>query len=195
MRSEENDILKYETENWLAGKLIQSFQKKIIDILSKTNYQSLHEVGCGQGYNMQLISSVKEAKCSGSDISKEALSLAQKRNPLIPFYEAPIYNLPFSNNSFDLVVVSEVLEHLNEPNNALAEIKRITKKYCLLTVPNEPIWRVLNILRGEYLKNWGSPLVHINHWSKREFINLVSRYYEIDTVRTSLPWVIILGRK
>lgn len=191
----DNDALKYETKNWLAKKLIQSFQKNIVDILSVLDYQSLHEVGCGQGYNIQLLSSIKKADCTGSDISKEALSLAKKRNPEINFFKASIYSLPFPNNSFDLVVASEVLEHLESPQKGLLEIKRITKKYCLLTVPNEPLWRIFNIIRGKYLKDWGNPPTHINHWSKKKFVNLVNQYFDIETVQISLPWIIILAYK
>lgn len=191
----EDDALKYKTKNWLAQKLIESFQKKIIEILSRLDYQSLHEVGCGQGYNMELLISIKKADCSGSDISPEAISLAKKRNPETVFLKASVYHLPFEGNSFDLVVASEVLEHLENPTKGLSEIKRITKKHCLLTVPNEPIWRILNMLRGAYWKNWGNTPGHINHWSKEQFIRLVSQYFKIDKVKSSLPWIIILAHK
>ena len=191
----DNDVLKYESKNLLAKRLIRSFQKSIVNILSEIDYRFLHEVGCGQGYNMQLLKSVKKTDCTGSDISREALFLAKKRNPDINFFKASIYDLPFDDNSFDVIVASEVLEHLDSPQNGLSEIKRITKKYCLFTVPNEPIWRILNVLRGKYLGSCGNPLTHINHWSKKSFVNLISQYFKIDKVKTSLPWIIVLAHK
>ena len=193
MEYKDNDVLKYETESWLAQRLIRSFQKTVVEILSELNYQSMHEVGCGQGYNLQLLSSIKKADCSGSDISQSALSLAGKRNPRIVLFEASIYNLPFPDSNFDLVVASEVLEHLDKPEKALREIKRVTKKYTLLTVPNEPFWRIINVLRGKYLRNWGNPPTHINHWSKSKFTDLVSQYFKIEQIKTSLPWLIVLA--
>ena len=188
----DSDISKYETKNWLAKWLIQSFRKKIADILLPLNYKTLHEVGCGEGYNMNFLWSIKSAGYSGSDISVEALVLAKKRNPGVIFLNASIYQLPFLDASYDLVVASEVLEHVSDPEVALKEIKRITNKYCLLTVPNEPYWRILNILRGKYLLNWGNPPTHLQHWSVNKFTNLVSQYFKIIEVKTSLPWQIIL---
>ncbi|MFC1701120.1 class I SAM-dependent methyltransferase [Patescibacteria group bacterium] len=193
--SSDNDIIKYKSKNLISQILIRSFQKSIVDVLLELDYQSLHEVGCGQGYNMKLLTSIKPVDCSGSDISEEALLLAKKNNPEVKFLRTSIYNLPFADNNFDLVVASEVLEHLDNPQNGLLEIKRITKKYCLLTVPNEPIWRILNILRGKYLKDYGNPSTHVNHWSKKTFINLVNQYFKIKKVKISLPWMIVLACK
>lgn len=186
---------KYETKNPLARKLIQSFQKVVRGLLSDLDYYSLHEVGCGDGYNMQVLASVKEAKCSGSDIEEGALTLAKKRNPRVSFSKASVYHLPFQENAFDIVVACEVLEHLDNPHQALSEIKRITQKYCLLSVPNEPIWRILNMLRGKYWKSWGNTPDHINHWSKKQFTQLVGQYFKIDKIKTPLPWTIILAHK
>lgn len=189
------DFAKYETNNPLARKLVRSFQRAIVDLLSGIDYQSLHEVGCGDGYNMEVLVSIKEADCSGSDIEKDALILAKERNPSVAFLEASVYQLPFRDNSFDVVVICEVLEHLEYPIKALLEVKRVTKKYCLLSVPNEPIWRILNIARGAYWKNWGNTPGHINHWSKKQFICLVSQYFKIDKVKNPLPWTLVLSHK
>jgi ubiquinone/menaquinone biosynthesis C-methylase UbiE len=186
---------KYKTKNPLARILIWSFQKTIVDLLSDIDYQSLHEVGCGDGYNMQVLTSIKEAEYSGSDIEEGALILAKKRNPRVDFLKASVYNLPFPEDSFDIVVICEVLEHLKNPQKALSEVKRITKKYCLLSIPNEPLWRILNMARGAYWKNWGNTPGHINHWSKKQFIHLVSQYFEIDKVKNPLPWTLILTHK
>lgn len=190
-----DDALKYETKNWLARRLIRAFQKKIKKILSDIDYRALHEVGCGQGYNLRSLSSIKKAEISGSDISEEALASAKKNVPEAELIVASVYQLPFSDNSFDLVVASEVLEHLGNAEKGLEEIKRISRRYCLLTVPQEPLWRILNFCRGKYWRTWGNPPVHLNHWSKIDFVKLVSRYFKIIKAETSLPWVIVLGEK
>lgn len=189
----EYERLKYETRNFIAKKLIQCFHKTIIKILLDLDYKFLHEVGCGDGYNMQVITSVKKAQYSGSDIEEGALVLAKQRNPKVNFLKTSVYNLPFKENSFDMVVASQMLEHLDRPQDALQEIKRVTKKYCLLSVPNEPIWRILNMLRGEHWNNLGNFSEHINHWSKKAFINLINQYFEIDVIKTPLPWIIIVA--
>ena len=73
----ENDAEKYQRENWLARKLISNFQKKLAEILLSIDYQTLHEVGCGEGFSSQFFNSVEKANYSGSDVSNQALRLAE----------------------------------------------------------------------------------------------------------------------
>jgi hypothetical protein len=67
----------------------------------------------------------------------------------------------------------------------------ITKKDLILSVPNEPIWHILNMLRGKYLSALGNTPGHYQHWSKNQFIKFVSKYAEIIEVKTPLPWTLI----
>jgi len=48
-----------------------------------------------------------------------------------------------------------VLEHLPEPSTALREAARVTRRWCIFSVPHEPIWRVLNMARGAILAGVG----------------------------------------
>jgi len=195
MIEREDDSEKYEQENWLAKKMIARFQKKISLLLANLDYNSLHEVGCGEGYSLNFLIRIKEANISASDVSAEALTLAEKKHPQIKFYQASVYKSPFNDNQFDLVVASQVLEHLKNPQKALLEIKRISNNYCLFTVPYEPLWRILNILRGKYLKSLGNPPTHYYHWSKKGIILLVRPYFSKIKIKLLLPWIIILVKK
>ena len=99
---------------------------------------------------------------------------------------------PFNDDTFDLIEAFHILEHLDKPNLALKELYRVTKKYCILSVPNEPIWRILNLLRGAYVRDLGNTEGHINHWSTSSFQKLVSSYFRIVKLATPLPWTILL---
>jgi len=61
-------------------------------------------------------------------------------------------------------------------------------------VPREPIWRILNIARGKYIGDLGNTPGHVNHWSRRGFIDLLSRRFDVVEVRSPLPWTMALCR-
>ena len=82
----------------------------------------------------------------------------------------------FADGEFDLATAIEVLEHVPEPEATLAEMARVARRRLLVSVPREPLWRGLNVARGAYLRELGNTPGHVNHWSKRAFAALLSRY-------------------
>src|SRR3546814_20192987 len=68
---------------------------------------------------------------------------------------ADVMCLPFPDDSFDLVLGIEVLEHVPVPDRALSEIRRVGRESFVLSVPREPIWRMANVARGRYLRDLG----------------------------------------
>lgn len=113
--------------------------------------------------------------------------------PTLQQIEGSIYKLPFEDKSFDTVICSEVMEHLTEPDKGLRELLRVCRRWLVLSVPREPIWRILNVVRCAHLKDFGNTPDHHQHWSKRDFIRWVSEYAEIKEVRSPLPWTIVLA--
>jgi len=105
------------------------------------------------------------------------------------------YELPFRGDSFELVMCSEVLEHIDDPERALKELTRVASKHVLLSAPREPLWRALNVLRGAYLKDWGNTPGHVNHWSAASFERFVASKLEVRRKATPPPWTVLLGRK
>ena len=126
------------------------------------------------------------------DIDPIKIKTAKKNIPLVDCLAGSIYELPFVNNRFNLIICTEILEHLDAPNLALQEIRRVTDKYCILSVPNEPIWSFLNIARGAYISNLGSTPSHVNHWSSKSFQRYVSDYFQIIEVVRPFPWTLLL---
>ncbi|MBI2625269.1 MAG: class I SAM-dependent methyltransferase [Candidatus Nealsonbacteria bacterium] len=98
------------------------------------------ELGCGEGI-FTVLAAKKGARVVATDISRPNLEksrmLAQKESVLdrIEFMEADIENLPFKDNSFDLVVASHVLEHIPNFEKGLSEIYRVTKDKALIALP------------------------------------------------------------
>ena len=96
------------------------------------------------------------------------------------------------DREYDLVICCEVLEHLQTPQRALDEIKRISTGLILLSVPYEPYFSLMNFLTGKNLRRFGNDLDHFQKWSKKEFEAVLLKDFEIISLKSSLPWVIAL---
>jgi hypothetical protein len=71
---------------------------------------------------------------------------------------------------------------------------RVAKRHLLVSVPHEPLWRILNIARGAYVRELGNTPGHVNHWSKRSFVKLLERHGEVVEARLPFPWTMLLVR-
>jgi hypothetical protein len=103
-------------------------------------------------------------------------------------------DLPFADGEFELASAIEVLEHLPDPEHTVGEMARCAASHLLVSVPREPLWRMLNMARGAYWSALGNTPGHLNHWSKRSFVELLSRHGEVAEVRSPFPWTMLLVR-
>lgn len=91
--------------------------------------ESILDVGCASGWFLfQLSKEFPSARCYGIDIYDKGIKYAKKIYPKIEFEVADAHKLPYQKTTFDLVVCTEVLEHLDDPKLAILEIKRVLKK-------------------------------------------------------------------
>lgn len=185
---------KYENSGWVATRLIERFYAAVIDMLDPGSAgQDILEVGCGAGYSTQFI---KAALSSGqqlraTDIGESLLIAASKRNPDVEFFPASVYSLPLADKSVDTILMLEVLEHLEYPKQALAELSRIARKRVVISTPREPIWCLLNFARGKYWRSLGNTPGHIQHWSSNGLMRQVDKQFRLDAIRKPLPWTIL----
>lgn len=195
---------KYQSKNPLRQYFLKNFLKKIINEIILIKPQKILDAGCGEGIILDLISqnlsnngnsTNSEVQLWGIDISKDAIQEAEKRIPVAKLTNGSINSLPYTNNYFDLVVCSEVLEHLKNPSTALNEINRVAKSYLLFSVPNEPWFRLSSFLSGKYLRTLGNHPEHLWNWSKQDIFSLLSGYFTIEKLSTSFPWTILLCSK
>jgi SAM-dependent methyltransferase len=95
---------------------------------------------------------------------------------------------------FDSMIVSHVLEHLEDPETAFQTLLGLSKRYVLVSVPREPVWRVMNMARGKYWGDLGNTPGHIQHWSRSGFLAMLRRHAEVVESRSPLPWTQVLCR-
>jgi hypothetical protein len=86
----------------------------------------------------------------------------------------------------------EVLEHLPDPRRALQEARRVCAGWLVASVPREPIWRFLNLLRGAYWRRLGNTPGHLQHWSKRSFLGMLGEHWAVKRAAAPIPWVLAL---
>lgn len=189
-----DNFKKHTNKNPLQKLLIDNFFSNLLTVVKDLKTNSILDVGCGEGFTL---SRLKEKgigkKLKGLEYSKEAIELGRKTHPDIEIIQGSIYKLPYKNNSFDLVLCTEVLEHLDDPKKALKELARTSRKYLLLSVPNEPYFMLANFLRGKNLSRWGNDIEHIQHWTSREFERLVkNEKLKIISKRYPFPWTMFL---
>ncbi len=189
---------KYNSRNPVARHLMRGFLKSVDKLALPLMHEveTITEIGCGEGNLTAHIASLGNGKViRGCDHSADVISQAkQVHGKNIDFYVRSIYDAD-GRDKADLIVCCEVLEHLEHPQRGLERLRAVTGKYCLLSVPNEPLWRVLNMLRFKYLSSLGNTPGHVNHWRCAEFVDLAGRYFDVLAVRKPLPWVMALCRK
>lgn len=196
MTEESSNIKKYKTKNPLKKFFISRFKRKIINTLQDIETQNILDIGCGEGFIIKEISETyPKLTIEGTDISNESLEKAKKLNPNIKFSQANIYNLPFKENQFDLCLCLEVLEHLRTPEKATIEIKKLSSKYFIFSVPCEPLFSISNMLFGKNVSRLGKDPEHLQYWSKKKFKKFISKDYNIKQTFFSFPWTIILAKK
>jgi methionine biosynthesis protein MetW len=96
------------------------------------------DVGCGDGVLGHFLIKEKGCVVYGLDISKTALELARKRKLIVNLCDVSQDNFPFENETFDVVILACILEHVPFPEHTLQESERVLKRggLMLITIPN-----------------------------------------------------------
>ena len=182
---------KYGSRNPVARRLMDGFLGAMRELYDARPDETVVEIGCGEGELLSRLVAWRPARRHfGFDVSREIL-LEARRHPGITVALQSAERLALHDGAADVVVASEVLEHLRDPEAALREIARVARRRVILSVPREPIWRVLNCARLRYLADLGNTPGHLQHFSTGAFVELVARRLRVVAVRTPLPWTIV----
>ncbi len=126
------------------GDPYEEHRVKFTKSLLPRGLKEILDVGSGNGYLCSKLYTYGTTRVVGLDISLTRLADSVKIVPGATFIQGSSRTIPFSNNSFDLVTCIEVLEHAINPNIVLRELKRVARKWVIITVPyNRPPTYVL----------------------------------------------------
>ena len=123
---------KHICSKGIRKKLIERFNQEFVNIIGcmmqQNDMHKLLDLGCGEGFMLKHISDkFPHITLTGCDICEKAISMAQTQVPSADFLVCDGYSLPFPDKCFDIVVCSEVLEHVQEPSRIVAEISRVIR--------------------------------------------------------------------
>ncbi len=194
---ETSNYLKHTSRNPLQKFLVNNFYHSLYKLVKHIKPERILDVGCGEGFTLVNLRRNRIGRQhEGIDYSRDAIVLGKKLYPKLNIKLGDIYRLPYRDSEFDLVVCTEVLEHVKDPETALKEIKRVAKKYIALSVPNEPFFMLANLLRGKYLKTFGNHPEHVNHWTAPGFKKFIRHSsLKVSCVKHPFPWTLVLARK
>ena len=194
-----NTYDKYGSHNPIMRWLMKGFESTVTEFVNEVKPASIHEVGCGEGYwTLRWLEQGISAR--GSDFSNTVVDLARANandrnlSPKV-FKVCSIYDLEPDFDTAELIVCCEVLEHLDRPDDGLRTLQAIADPYLIISAPYEPLWSMMNMARGKYWADFGNTPGHVHRWSKREFVRLVSRYFDVTEVRRPIPWTMMLCRR
>jgi SAM-dependent methyltransferase len=128
------------------------------------------DIASGEGYGSNLLSKTAK-KVYGVDIDVDAINHANKKysNSRLEFIHGNTSEIPLKNSSMDVVVSFETIEHHDEHNKMMDEIKRVLRKDGLLIIssPEKSIYKERDPMN----------VYHIKELTSNEFKELLSRYF------------------
>jgi 2-polyprenyl-3-methyl-5-hydroxy-6-metoxy-1,4-benzoquinol methylase len=190
-----NTYDKYGSQNPVVKKLMGGFEATLDELWERARPGSILDVGCGEGVlTEQWADRLGSGRIVGIDLEDPKLQAEWelRRRPNLDYLVEDATHLSFADGEFDMATAIEVLEHVPDPERTVAEMARVADRWLLVSVPREPLWRALNIARGAYVKDLGNTPGHLNHWSKRSFVSMLSRHGTVEDVRSPFPWTMVL---
>lgn len=187
---------KHKSTNPLQRRLLDNFTKTLVREVKELKPKTVLDVGCGEGFTLEQLRLAGIGKrLEGVDFLPRAIELGRKEHPELDLKVGDIFDLKYKDSSFDVVICSEVLEHVPEPEKGLEELVRVSKKYCVVSVPNEPFFMLGNFLRGKNWSRFGNDIEHINHWSFWQFKKMVGKKLKIRKAIYPTPWTLLVAEK
>lgn len=189
-----NNLRKWEYGNGLYQRVLSRYLDRMAAHVRAVAPAFVLDAGCGEGYVYRgLRSRGVTARWQGVDLSEGAVNFAAARGPEATWCAADLRAIPVPDGHADLVLCSQVLEHIPSPEGVRDELARVSSRWLLISVPLEPAFRsicALTIALGI-----GQDPGHVNFWSPAAFRRFLTPIGRLATwERTSVYQIALVDR-
>jgi len=168
-----NNLRKWEYGNALYQSVLNRYLDRMAAQLQSAAPESVLDAGCGEGYVYRgLKSRGAVARWRGIDASAGAVRFAAERSPECTWAVGDLRKLALASRSAELVLCSQVLEHIPNPEPVRDELARVSSRWLLISVPLEPLFRSICALTEA--AGVGDDPGHVNFWTPRAFRKFLS---------------------
>ncbi|HEY5011963.1 MAG TPA: class I SAM-dependent methyltransferase [Acidimicrobiia bacterium] len=188
------DARKYSTGNPVVQRLIARWATQLrgeITTLAPPG-TTMADIGIGEGLALERIRPEGTAVV-GIEYRTDKVRCARE---LIADLRAVVGDagmLPLRDGAVPLTTCIEVLEHLTDPEPAVAELARVSNRGCVVSVPWEPWFRLGNLARGKNVGRFGNDPEHLQFFTPRRLEALLGRHFESVRVKPVFPWLVAIA--
>jgi methionine biosynthesis protein MetW len=147
---------------------------------------SVFDIGCGDGSTLKFLIEKKNIKGEGVDVSNEAVKMARSKG--IEAFMGNVASHEFQiTKRYDYIIISEVLEHIPNPEDLMEKVKHKFKKMLIVSIPNIGHYmHRLRLLFGHFPVQWAwHPGEHLRFWTVKDFKKWVNNLgFQIVEIRT-----------
>lgn len=179
---------KYGSKNPLVKLAVWIYLKQLFALLRRCAFRQVLDIGGGEGHIANKISAAFAVPVVCLEPNRKFVQQHTGKYPRVSYLQGSAYHIPKNAKSIDLVLCLEVLEHLPEPAKAVAELRRVAKRWIIISVPNEPFFRISNMLRFKYLSRFGNTPDHVQAWTSGGFKRFIRRQAPNARFQNALLW-------
>lgn len=163
-----NNLRKWEYGNGLYQGVLSRYLSRMAHLVRSLRPATVLDAGCGEGYVYRgLRDRGVSADWEGVDASAGAVRFAAEKNPECRWSVGDLREMSQPSNSAELVLCSQVLEHIPQPERVRDELARVSARWLLISVPLEPVFRSICALT--VATGIGQDPGHVNFWTPSAF--------------------------
>lgn len=181
---------KFQQRNPLMQAVFAHFFGRLAGVIEPLERSSVLDAGCGEGETIERLRPLLPGDTVGVDRNPACIDYSHRRHPGFEFGVHDITSLPFEDDRFDLVICTEVLEHLDRPEDALAELIRVGRHHLVVSVPHEPWFDLTNRVARLFTPSAMDPAEHVQHWTPGALRRLLEPWGNRVDVRLAASWIL-----
>lgn len=188
------DAKKYGSTNPVVKKLLDRWTTQLRTTVGTIGPDEVVvDVGVGEGLSLERFLPAGH-RAIGAEYRHDKAVVAMERLSGLSPVVCDAGMVPLASASADLVTCIEVLEHLVTDEPAVAELARICRGRCVVSVPWEPWFRLGNLGRGKNIARFGNDPEHVQYFTPKRLKAMLEVSFAEVTVIPTFPWLIAEAR-